>query len=296
MYDEFTKPGIISADDLHDLLNSPDAQNVKLLDATYVLPNSPDNPRMSFQKQRIGNAQYFDIDDIADHSSQFSHMLPSPDVFEKKVDALGVSSSDLVVVYGQSGMVMGPARAWWMFRAMGHDNVCVLDGGLLSWLREGFALNTAPPQVPDVRSFNARFRPELVLDMAQMASAAEDEKSVIVDARPEARFAGSAPEPRANLRSGHIPGSMNVPATSLINPETGGLKTRSELADIFSSLPTPIQKASDYKYITTCGSGVTACVVALAMHNLGILNIPVYDASWSEWGLSDSGQPTEKSS
>ncbi|GJL84692.1 MAG: thiosulfate sulfurtransferase [Micavibrio sp.] len=285
MIEEIVKQGIVEATTLHMQLNDP---LVKLIDATFVMPGAADNPRTNWKKKRIGNAAFFDIDEIADQNTDLPHMLPSPEEFERAVSAMGIRDNHMVVVYGQSGMVMGPARAWWMFRTFGHDKVCVLNGGLPAWLKEGYKLNTEPPQTPTPSNFKAFFRPELVRNMHDITKAFKEDKEgkrnqgetvSIFDARPAPRFNGTAPEPRAGLRSGHIPGSRNIQASDLVYMENGKLKPYEELYEIFIEAGyVPGTPA-----ITTCGSGVTACLIALALHNQGF-NASVYDGSWAEWG------------
>ncbi len=276
MIEETIRSGIIEAINLHTLLAD---SSVKLVDATFVMPGSADNPHAAWQQKRIGNATFFDVDDIADHSTDLPHMLPSAEEFESKVSALGIGNDDFVVVYGQSGMVMGPARAWWMLRAMGHDKVCVLNGGLPAWLYDGYELNTNPPETPPPSEFKAKLRLDLVTTMKGVSNAVTAQNATIFDARPPPRFNGTAAEPREGLKSGHIPGSKNIPAGALIQMKNGKLREREDLYQFFID--------SGYKpntpAITTCGSGVTACVIALALHNQGF-PASVYDGSWAEWG------------
>jgi thiosulfate/3-mercaptopyruvate sulfurtransferase len=288
-YERYSRSGIIEPEELHALLLD-DAQNIKIVDATYALPNSGIEPHTTFSAKRIGSAVFFDIDKISDHHADLPHMLPNAHKFEIDVADLGLSNQDLIVIYGQSGIVMGPARAWWMFKTFGHDRVCVLNGGLPAWIRAGFDLNTQPPSRPSKGAFKATLRPELVVYKNQMLSAL-DGNVAILDARPTGRFNGAVPEPRSGLHSGHIPGSLSLPSTDLLNAETGKLKTRDQLEDIFASLGV----AQDSEVFTTCGSGVTACMITLALHHVYNKTGAVYDGSWSEWGLKDAQMPIETS-
>lgn len=290
MMESVVQKGVIEPSELFELLNAKNAPNIKLIDGSFVLPTSTENPNQNFSRKRIGDATFFDIKDIAEQTSPLPHMLPTEDHFASAVSKLGISNEDFIVVYGQSGIVMGPARVWWMFRVFGHDNVCVLNGGLPAWVKEGYPLNTEPPRIHENKDFKAELNNDLVRGLTDV-EAALNSNTHILDARPATRFSGETAEPRAGMRSGHIPGSKNLPCTDLINKETGKLKSSDELDDIFHALS---YKMGD-KTITTCGSGVTACVIALAMFKLGHKNIPVYDGSWSEWGNESSGTPIETS-
>lgn len=278
----YTTTGIISPKKLQELIGK-----VKILDATFVLPGASSDPKSEFQKARIGNAQFFDLKEFSDQTSPLPHMLPTPEDFAKKIAALGISKDDLVVIYAQHGMVMGPARAWWMFRVFGHDNVCVLDGGLPAWLNEGLPMQTGAVEKPTTGIFQSTFRPALVLDMNQMEKLSSERSAHILDARSSERFKGSSPEPRPGLRAGHIPNSVNLPYAQLIDAKDQ-IKPKSEIEAILNA-----QRIDKTKpVVTTCGSGVTASFLALVLFGMGQKNIPVYDGSWSEWGLETSGKPT----
>jgi len=241
------------------------SRNVKILDATYGEGPSP---------QGIPGARDFDIDDIADTSSPLPHTAPSPEKFEEKMRGLGINAGDIVVVYDRHGFHMAAARAWWMFRLFGHDDVRVLNGGLKSWSEEGRALVQKPQGPPPRGNFCAGFRPHLIKHIDDIRRGG----FTLLDARSAERFEGTAPDPRPNIKSGHIPGSKNLPYASLIDIK-GKMKSEKELAALLKDLP-----AGDIA--CTCGSGVTACVIALALYALGREDAAVYDGSWIEWTLT----------
>lgn len=273
---------LIEYEELNRLL-SENAEDLVLLDATFVLPNTPIDPNLIFQNKRIGHAQFFDIDKIADHNCDLPHMLPSQDVFEEKVSKLGISNNSKVVIYGQTGIALGPARAWWMFRIFSHDNVFILNGSMQDWEEKGFPVEMSAPKEMSLGKFKSKYNPDRVVSMDQVSKASEHKSCLIFDARPPERFSGQAEEPRPGMRSGHIPNSDNIPAGKLINPKTGGLRDKQDLAGVIPDEALHSPSAP----IMTCGSGVTACVIALAFYELGSDQWCIYDGSWSEWGQSD---------
>jgi thiosulfate/3-mercaptopyruvate sulfurtransferase len=255
---------LISAKELHMVLNHA---AVKVLDASYKLPPSDDG---------IPGAVDFDIDDIADTEAPLPHTVPTVEQFTAKVGKLGVGGGDPVVVYDRAGISMAASRVWWMFRLFGHDNVRILDGGLPAWTAAGYPL--APKnKAPTPRIFRAILRPQLLRLRGEIESNLGSKAFTVVDARAADRYAGAAPEPRPGLEPGHIPGSVNVPFASLIDPATGKLKPRSEL-------PALLNVDRSKPIACSCGSGVTACVVALALFETGTPEASVYDGSWAEWG------------
>lgn len=270
---------LISAEDLAHAL-SEGHSHIKIVDASFALPGTDPDPCAFFQKTRIANAVFFDIDAVSDTATDLPHMLPDPDTFARSASSLGISNDDTVVIYGQTGTAMGPARVWWTFRVFGHTRVQVLDGGLPYWQAMGHPVSTDAPSVPVPGRFVPTVRPDYVADRADVARAKAGSSARILDARPAARFDGSAPEPRPGLRSGCIPGSGNLPCASLINPETGLMKSPHDLRRIFEGC----EAGSDTPVIATCGSGVTACVIALALAVIGREDVRVYDGSWAEWG------------
>jgi thiosulfate/3-mercaptopyruvate sulfurtransferase len=280
----YAKDGIISAKNLGALIQSGQP-HLKILDATYALPGSNVSPYQAYVMQHIDGAQFFDIDDIADHTNLLPHMIPPAAQFEAQMNALGISSNDLVVIYDQSGLYMAAARAWWMMRVFGHDNVCVLDGGVQAWQGLGLPLVSGEEIVKAPGSFTAHFRPELVSDKDGILNTLDDNNTLILDARPAERFAGMAGEPRGGMRSGHIPGSQNLPFGLLIDPKERTLQDTPLLEKLFD------KTTGAKRIITSCGSGVTACVLALGLYRTGRTDISVYDGSWSEWGATESCTP-----
>ncbi len=276
------KSALISYKELENLIQADDGQLV-LLDATFVLPNSPVDPYVMYQHKRIGNAVFFDIDQVADHNSSLPHMLPSAADFEEMVSAMGISNDSRIIVYGQAGLALGPARVWWMFKIFGHDCVSILNGSMMDWEEKGYPVNTDAPSMPQAASFKAKFNSDMVVDIDQVDQISQHRAAHILDARPAERFSGLAQEPRAGMRSGHIPNSINIPTGTLIDPQTGGLKDTNQLTKV---IPLDILQA-DAPPVMTCGSGVTACVIALAFHELGHGDFRIYDGSWSEWGQSE---------
>jgi len=257
---------------------------VVVLDASSHLPTAGRNPKEEFLAAHIPGAQRFDIDRIADPDSQLPHMAPSSDDFAAHMRVLGLTNDDHVVMYDDSD-VKSAARGWWMMRLFGHTNVSILNGGLAAWKAEGGDLETGPAQLPPAGNFTARPAAGVgVVDMATLqADIASGTAPQILDARAAARFAGAAPEPREGLRAGHIPGSRNLPFTSLLN-EDGTYRDAGSMRDLFAASGI----SPDAPVVTSCGSGVTACVLAVGLHILGNGAVAVYDGSWTEWGASDA--------
>ena len=257
---------------------------IKVLDATSHLPTLGRNAKEEHLTCRIAGAGWFDIDQIADKSSNLPHALPSAEFFQSKMQALGIENDDYVIVYCDS-VFLSAARAWWMLRLFGHDRVSVLDGGLKSWVAISGATESGPATSTNLGGFTVRASAGAqVVPIATLRPLVERGiAGQIADARSPGRFAGADPEPRAGLRSGHMPGASNVPIASLINDE-GGIRSLDDIAKAFEA--GGIDPA--LPVITTCGSGVTACGLALGLALLGNENVRVYDGSWSEWGASDA--------
>ena len=275
---------LVDTDWLAARLGAPD---VGIVDATYFLPGSGRDAEAEYRERHIPGAVFFDIDRIRDPDDPLPHMLPSAELFAREVGRLGLGDATTIVAYDSHGM-FSAARAWWMFRVFGHDDVAVLDGGLPKWLGEGRPVEDRPPR-PDPRQFTPRLDSELVRDFKQMLANVEDAREQVIDARSAGRFTASEPEPRQGLRGGHIPGSLNLPYPGLIDPETGTMRPPDALARRFAEAGV----ATDRPTVTTCGSGVTAAVLALGLHLLGHERVAVYDGSWSEWGAREEA-PIER--
>ncbi len=263
---------------LADRLGAPE---VRVLDASYYLPNEGRDTRAEFLAGHIPGAVFFDIDAVADATNPLPHMLPHADQFARQVGALGIANEHQVVVYDTAGL-FSAARVWWMFRAFGHDRVAVLNGGMPKWLAEGRAVEGGDG-APAMAAFTANYRPALVRSLEDMRANLEGGGAQVLDARGAGRFDGTEPEMRAGLRSGHIPGSRNLPYPKLVDPATKAVLDRAGLGEGFAAAGIDLGRP----VVTTCGSGVTACVLALGLHLLGHEDVAVYDGSWTEWGGRD---------
>jgi thiosulfate/3-mercaptopyruvate sulfurtransferase len=268
----------------HDPIVSPawlaarlEAPDIRVVDATWFLPGDERNAKALYEERRIPGAVFFDIDEIADTDSNLPHMLPLPEKFASRMRKLGIGDGARVIVYDNQGL-FSAARVWWTFRVMGHEDVSVLDGGFPAWERGGFPIDGHPPATRAERHFTARYRGDLVRNASDVRKAIGEAKTIL-DARPAPRFRGETPEPRAGLKSGHMPGARSLPAGSLIN-ENGSLRSKEELEKLFAAAGAdPSQPA-----ICSCGSGVTAAIIALALARLGHWDAAIYDGSWAEWG------------
>ncbi len=253
--------------------------HVRIVDCSFKLPGITPTARDDYLKGHIPGAIFFDIDDIAAPAMTLPHMVPSPDLFAQKVGSLGIGEHDRVIAYDGAGL-SSAGRAWWMFCLFGHPDVAILDGGLPRWVAEGRELSTAIVS-PEPRRFTAGFEPRLVRDKAALLANLDSRREQVVDARAAGRFDGSAPEVRPGLRRGHIPGSRNLPYERLTDPLTRQVKDAASLAALFREAGV----ALDRPVVASCGSGVTACALAFALHLIGHREVAVYDGSWSEWGL-----------
>lgn len=253
-----------------------DAPDVRVVDASYHLPTSDRDAKAEYGAEHIPSAVFFDIEEISDQKSHLPHMLPRPEKFAARVRKLGLGDGHRIVVYDNSPL-WSAARVWWMFRVMGHEDVAVLDGGLSAWKAAGHKVDDRA-QIPRERHFIPRVNSTIVRDVTEVARATKLKDEQIVDARSPERFAGDAPEPREGLRAGHIPGATNVCFKDVLTD--GQMKDPTAIKSVFESAGVDLSKP----VIATCGSGVTACVLALALERAGHRDWSVYDGSWSEWG------------
>lgn len=275
---------IVSTDWLAANLTAPD---VVVLDGSWHLPAEQRDPKAEYAAAHIPGARYFDIDAVSDESSPLPHMLPTVEHFAACMKTLGVGEGDCIVVYDASGPgLMSAARVWWMFRAFGHANVAVLDGGLKKWKAEGRAMTAEPPAVRSPRPLKAALDKRQVRSLEEMRALVVADGGQIADARGAGRFQGREPEPRPGLRSGHMPGARNVPFSTLLNAN-GTMKSVGELRRAFETAGIDLGRP----VVASCGSGVTAAVLALALSLIGRQDTGVYDGSWSEWGQERLATP-----
>ncbi|MCC6007624.1 MAG: 3-mercaptopyruvate sulfurtransferase [Rhodobacteraceae bacterium] len=269
-------PGtLVSTEWLARHLNDPD---LRILDASWYLPDAGRDPRAEYDAAHIPGARYFDIDDISDTRSDLPHMAPPPEKFISRMRAMGVGDGHQVVVYDGAGVFSAP-RVWWTFRLMGKTDVAVLDGGLPKWIAEGRDTEDLPPLMRD-RHITVQRQAHLVRDVTQVAAASKLGLAEIVDSRSPARFRGEEPEPRPGLRAGHIPGARNLHYRELVN-EDGTMKAPDELRAAFEAAGVNLSRP----VITTCGSGVSAAILSLALERIGHRDHALYDGSWAEWGM-----------
>ena len=254
--------------------------DLRLIDASWYLPDAGRDAKAEYAAAHIPGARFFDIDEITDQRSTLPHMAPPPEKFISRLRAMGIGDGHQVVIYDGSGL-FSAARVWWTFRLMGKTDVAVLDGGLPKWRAEGREIEDMPPIVRD-RHMTVSRQNHLVKDVTQVAHAAKLGEAEIIDARGAPRFKGEVPEPRPGLRSGHIPGAKNVPYSTLLNAD-GTMKSTDALCAAFEAAGVNLSKPA----ITTCGSGVTAAVLSLALERVGHRNHALYDGSWAEWGMYD---------
>lgn len=265
---------LVSTQWLAEHLNHPD---LRILDASWFMPAEGRDPKVEFEAEHIPEARFFDIEEIADLRSDLPHMVPPVEKFMSRVRALGVGDGHQVVVYDRKGIFSAP-RVWWLFKLMGHDDVAVLDGGLPKWKAEKRPVTSDPATIRDRHMF-VTYRGDMVKDVTQVSHASKLQDYAIVDARAGERFRGEVDEPREGMRAGHIPNSRNVPFASLLNADQT-MKSPAETRAIFEAAGVDLAKPA----ITSCGSGVTAAILILAMERFGKTDHALYDGSWTEWG------------
>ena len=275
MTDNSQTPILVSTDGLASLLGE---SGVVVLDASFHLPDAQRDARAEFATAHIPGATFFDIDDVSDKSVDLPHMLPDERTMSEKCGALGIGDATQVVVYDSLGL-FSAARVWWMLRAFGHERVSVLDGGLPKWLKEGRAM-TAEVTAPIRQMFSAKLDTHAVRAMTAVRDNLDSKTEQLVDARGAGRFFGTVPEPRPGMRSGHIPGALNVPYTELVEAGSGVVKTAPSIEQVFVGAGVDLERP----VVASCGSGVTACVLALGLALIGRQDAAIYDGSWSEWG------------
>ncbi|NKB54473.1 MAG: 3-mercaptopyruvate sulfurtransferase [Rhizobiaceae bacterium] len=276
-----SNPYLVETDWLFDHL---DDANLSIVDASWYLPTmladgEPRNGRAEFESRHIPGAVYFDIDAISQSGSNLPHTLASPEIFAKMVGELGISNQDTIVVYDGMGL-FSAARAWWNFRIMGAENVVLLNGGLPKWIAEQRPTEAGKAEASS-KSFDAEFKAGSVVSFDVMSEIVGTGSAQIADARPGPRFTGEAPEPRAGMRSGHMPGALSVPFSELA--KDGQLRSAEELSQVFEDAGVDLSRP----LVTTCGSGVTAAALTLALETIGHTSHKLYDGSWSEWGSRD---------
>lgn len=264
---------VVSADWVEKQLGAPE---FRIVDASWYLPSHNRNGAAEYAAGHIPGAVFFDQDVIADHSTGLPHSLPAPQVFAEAMGRFGIRETDTIVVYDGPGFFSAP-RVWWMLRTMGASRVYVLDGGFDGWKAEGRPVETDLPE-PEPVTFTPNFRKERVATLSEMVGIVETGERQIADARPAGRFTGTDTEPRAGMRSGHMPGARNLPAVTL--SENGRFKDLATLRKLIEDAGIDLEKP----VVTSCGSGVTASVIALALESLGVTDYALYDGSWSEWG------------
>ena len=265
---------LVSTEWLAEHLKAPD---LRILDASWYLPGDKRDPKAEYDAAHIPGARFFDIDEISETRSELPHMAPPVEKFVSRMRAMGIGDGHRVIIYDTKG-VFSAARVWWLFRLMGKTDVAVLDGGLPKWTREGRPTEDMPPVMRD-RHFTAHRVAGLVKDVTQVAATTKLRDAEILDARSPGRFSGQDPEVRPGLRSGHMPGAKNIPFNTLLNSDNT-MKSEADLKKVFQKAGVDLNKPA----ITTCGSGITAAIISMALERVGHRNHSLYDGSWTEWG------------
>ena len=273
-----TLPGsLVSTAWLSDHLGHP---SLKVVDASTYLPDAGRNARDEFLTAHVPGALFADIGFLSDASSPFPHMLLPADVFGERIGSLGIFNSDAVVVYDGSGQNFSAPRLWWMLRIFGHSNVAVLDGGIRKWIADGHAVDSEIPAITPAR-FEARLDANQLRNMSDVRANIDSRNEQLVDARSAGRFAATEPEPRPGVRGGHVPGSVNIHYASLVHGD-GTLRSNDEVRSIMAGAGLDTSRP----IVVSCGTGLTACAVVLALDTIGVNNVAVFDGSWTEWGSS----------
>lgn len=268
-------PALVSTDWLAERLGSP---GLRVVDGSWYLPTARRDPAAEYLAGHIPGAVFFDLDASSDSASHLPHMLPDEAAFARRMASLGLNDSDDLVVYDGSGNNLSAGRVWWTFRVFGHQRVAVLDGGMGKWRREQRPLESGPVKLPPGH-FTARLNRHAVRDLDAIRSNLQSHRELVVDLRPAGRFSGSDPEPRPGVRSGHLPGSRNLPFTELVGPD-GTILPESELRRRLRQQGIDLSQP----IVATCGSGTSACTLVLALELLGFPDVALYDGAWTEWG------------
>ena len=271
-----TDDPLVSTDWLAAHLNDP---KIKIIDASFKMPGILPLPKDDYLASHLPGAVFFDVDAVSDHSNPLPHMFPGAEQFGRDVGGLGIGNGDTVVLYDSGGWVAAP-RVWWMFLSFGHQNVRILNGGLKKWRAEGRKVESGEV-TPKPATFKATFDPSYTRNIQQMVDNLESRTEQVLDARANERYQGKVPEPRPGLRSGHIPGSLSVPYNQLFDASTGAMKSLEELRAVFVGAGVKLEAP----IVTSCGSGVSALVLTLALYRLGVRGSALYDGSWTEWGV-----------
>jgi thiosulfate/3-mercaptopyruvate sulfurtransferase len=273
---------LVTGDWLAEHLTDPAIRpNLRVVDASWYLPAAGRNGRAEYEAGHIPGAVFWDIDEIADKTSGLPHMMPGPDDFALHMQMIGIGNDTNVVLYDGLGLFTA-ARPWWMLRAMGHENVAILDGGLPKWIAEGRPLSTEAA-ASAATTFTPRINTSFFHNINVLKNFLTSKEKQIIDARSASRFAGAEPEPRPGCRPGHIPGSLNAHYDAMLNPADKTVKNSDALKALFEGAGVDLGKP----VVTTCGSGVTACMLALGLHLIGKHDVAVYDGSWADWGTAE---------
>ena len=271
----FALPTLVQSEELSNCLEHP---NLRIVDASWHLPKAKRNGLEEFEQEHLPGAVFLDLDEVSDPESELPHTIPTEEYFSKKIGELGIGNDSWVVVYDTTGL-FSAARVWWMFRAFGHERVSLLDGGLPKWKTENRPLSNGRSEAKPSQ-FRAVFNKQMFCNWESVLEHPKDQNSLILDARPSERFSGEVDEPRPGLRSGHIPNSKNLPFMELLEDSDRRLLSVDQIKGKFEAM----SFSADKEIVCSCGSGVTACILALGLHLMGHHQVKIYDGSWTEWG------------